>query len=251
MSESMLPDAELQALYRRELRPVIHRFAREGRARLAKVLKWGTVLGVIAILFAGLLNDHFPRTPIPFLPMVAVVLFVGIGYTRAHAGYRDRYKDQVIRRIVEHFDAGLTYSPDGSITRAEFETADFFREDIERFRGEDLVEGCVGETRIRFSELHVEDERKRGSGKNRRTERVTIFRGLFVIVDFPKEFRGRTTVLPDTAQRFLGGIGQTLQSMNFMRGELIKLEDPEFERHFVVYADDQVEARYLLSTSLM
>ncbi|MGH7504132.1 MAG: DUF3137 domain-containing protein, partial [Longimicrobiales bacterium] len=83
------------------------------------------------------------------------------------------------------------------------------------------------------------------------TERVTIFRGLFVIVDFPKQFRGRTIVLPDTAQRFLGGIGQTLQSMNFTRGELIKLEDPEFERHFVVYANDQVEARYLLSTSLM
>jgi hypothetical protein len=31
----------------------------------------------------------------------------------------------------------------------------------------------------------------------------------------------------------------------------VKLEDPEFEREFVVYSSDQVEARYILSTSLM
>lgn len=36
-----------------------------------------------------------------------------------------------------------------------------------------------------------------------------------------------------------------------MRGSLIKLEDPEFEKMFVVYGDDQIEARYILSTSLM
>ncbi len=34
-------------------------------------------------------------------------------------------------------------------------------------------------------------------------------------------------------------------------GQLIKLEDPEFERLFVVYGDDQIQARYILSTSLM
>jgi len=34
-------------------------------------------------------------------------------------------------------------------------------------------------------------------------------------------------------------------------GELVKLEDPEFERLFVVYSDSQIEARYLLSASLM
>ena len=36
-----------------------------------------------------------------------------------------------------------------------------------------------------------------------------------------------------------------------MRDQLVKLEDPEFEKHFVVYSKDQIEARYILSTSLM
>ncbi len=42
-----------------------------------------------------------------------------------------------------------------------------------------------------------------------------------------------------------------LQKMNFARGQLIKLEDPEFEKLFAVYGDDQVTARYLLTPGLM
>ena len=46
-------------------------------------------------------------------------------------------------------------------------------------------------------------------------------------------------------------MGSYFQSLNFTRGELMKMEDPEFEKYFVVYGDDQIEARYVLSTSLM
>jgi hypothetical protein len=48
-----------------------------------------------------------------------------------------------------------------------------------------------------------------------------------------------------------GGFGKMLQSWNIGRPDLVKLEDPEFEREFVVYGNDQIEARYILSTSLM
>ena len=51
--------------------------------------------------------------------------------------------------------------------------------------------------------------------------------------------------------KLFGRLGRKLQSLNVFRGELIRLEDPEFESHFVVYGSDQIEARYILSTSLM
>ena len=34
-------------------------------------------------------------------------------------------------------------------------------------------------------------------------------------------------------------------------GELVKLEDPRFEKEFVVYSHDQIEARYILTPALM
>jgi hypothetical protein len=245
------PGHDLDAVYRGELRKVLHQFAREGRVQIGKLLRRGGFLGVAAVIAAVLLARVAPGTIAPCLPPVVVVLYLGIGYARAHSGYRDRFKNEVVDRVVHSLNPDLSYSPYHSISRAEFEAADFFRQDIDRFRGEDLVEGRIGETAIRFSEVHAENKRQRGTGRNRLTEWVTVFKGVFVVADFPKRFKGRTVVLPDAAQRMLGGLGQTLQAMNFTRGQLIKLEDPEFERLFVVYADDQIEARYLLSTSLM
>jgi hypothetical protein len=49
----------------------------------------------------------------------------------------------------------------------------------------------------------------------------------------------------------LGSLAQDLQALNQQRGQLVRLEDPEFEKLFAVYSTDQIEARYLLSPSLM
>ncbi len=77
------------------------------------------------------------------------------------------------------------------------------------------------------------------------------FVGMFAVVDFPKKFKGHTVILPDTLEKRVGYVAQTLQSLNLTRGQLVKMEDPDFEKHFVVYGTDQIEARYLLSPSLM
>ena len=58
-------------------------------------------------------------------------------------------------------------------------------------------------------------------------------------------------VLPDTAERSFGFLGKFLQETFKHSGELVKLEDPEFEKEFVVYSSDQIEARYILSHSMM
>ena len=60
-----------------------------------------------------------------------------------------------------------------------------------------------------------------------------------------------TYVLTDSAEKMFGFLGTKLQKMNKGRGELIKLENPEFESEFVVYSEDQIESRYILSPSLM
>ena len=83
------------------------------------------------------------------------------------------------------------------------------------------------------------------------SSRSSLFNGLFFVAEFNKRFTSTTLVLPDLAEKFLGQLGTSLQSLNKKRGELVKLEDPEFERFFVVYGEDQIEARYVLSTSLM
>lgn len=110
---------------------------------------------------------------------------------------------------------------------------------------EDCVEGRWGETWLYFSEVKAED-------KNSDDEYRVYFQGLFFQANFNKSFKGRTVVVPDIAEKTFGAIGRFFQSWNKQHAdELIKLEDPEFERLFAVYGTDQIEARYILSTSMM
>ncbi len=77
------------------------------------------------------------------------------------------------------------------------------------------------------------------------------FLGMFAVIDFNKKLNGTTVVLPDQFEKRIGYLAKTIQSLNFKRDELVNLEDPEFEEGFVVYSTDQIEARYILTPSLM
>ncbi|HRQ65544.1 MAG TPA: DUF3137 domain-containing protein, partial [Xanthomonadaceae bacterium] len=163
--------------------------------------------------------------------------------------FRIDFKQRLVAPLVHALDPRLDYWPTDAITREEFEASRLFREHpVNRFRGEDLIQGTLGATAMKCSEI---DARYRSIVKRRNQNDIEIFKGLFFIADFNKHFHGSTYVLPDRAQRSLGALGQALQSLNSTYGQLVKLEDPEFERLFVVYASDQIEARYILSAALM
>ncbi|MBN2683643.1 MAG: DUF3137 domain-containing protein [Pontiellaceae bacterium] len=90
------------------------------------------------------------------------------------------------------------------------------------------------------------EERRKGV-----VQKVMIACGAVIVADFNKHFHGRTYILPDTAEKMFGRFGQKLQGIGKSHGELVKMEDPVFEREFAVYSSDQVEARYILSPALM
>ena len=202
------------------------------------------IVGVCLLMFKA--NS---RVAAPFL-FIPIILCIITGVVVCHfltKGYVARFKSLVIQKIVRFIDENLNYDADEYIDNTTFMLSKIFTTKPNRYKGDDLVWGKTGATKIKFSEIKAEHES--GTGKNRR--RYTIFKGLFFIGDFNKHFTCETVVLPDTAEKLFGHFGQKLQSINIFRGQLIKLEDPEFESHFVVYGDDQIQARYILSTSLM
>jgi hypothetical protein len=186
----------------------------------------------------------------------AVTAVIGVGggrfvYRFLVSEYVFQFKTSVIGKIVAFIDPKLEYWPKGHIEQTQFVASSIFARTPDRLRGDDHVKGVVGATSIEFSEIHAEYKTESRSGRGRKQQWHTIFKGLFFIADFNKHFSGRTMVLPDTAEKLFGGAGTFLQRIDKSRGELVKLEDPEFEKLFVVYGDDQIEARYVLSTSLM
>ena len=165
--------------------------------------------------------------------------------------YKMDFKSKIIGKITTYVDESLTYLPESSVSRAEFLRSTIFQHSCDSYRGEDHIHGTIDKTDIEFSEVIAKYKTSTGSGSNKKEQYNTYFKGIFFIADFNKHFKSRTLVLPDTAEKLFGKFGQKLQAMSFSRGELIKLEDPEFEKEFCVYGNDQVESRYILSMSLM
>lgn len=240
-----------------ELEPVLREIEVQ---RVQSVRQFGQIALLSTVIGGGLtlLLVLVLQNVWAYLPIGIALVVILVAYGNRAQAWRRAFKSQVMARLVKAINTHLNYFADQYITQQEYHQSMLFHNapDPDRYRGEDLIEGRMEQTEIRLSELHSEYKQVTYDSKGRRQEHWhTIFRGLFIIADFHKDFQGITLVFPDIEQQIFGRFGQWLQSlsakMGNQPGELVKLEDPEFERMFKVYSTDQIEARYILTPSLM
>lgn len=245
----MATDARIDALYESTLKPRLA--ALEGHRREVKryVRNAAIVVGTPAVLlwghdlFAWLLPGGFRWLAIA-VPLVGV--FVGVfvagtkflmpGYS-AYANYRTKFKHDVAAEVFRIVCPTADYAPMKGITREVFDESGLFNT-TGGFSSDDRVRGRIGQTPFEAAEAR---RSYRTSGKNSRT--VTVFHGLFFHLDFNKTLRGVTFVDPKRATGSSVGSRSDLSK--------IALESPEFAEQFTVYASDEVEARYILTPSMI
>jgi hypothetical protein len=188
-----------------------------------------------------------------FLWLVIGFVLYSIKAGRAVTAYKVAFKEMVMPRLLSSFDPSLRHQSEAGLSEEIFLGTELFTTNPDRYSSEDLIEGRHGKTYLRIAEVDAEERRTSTDRKgNTTTTYVTIFRGLLVVADFHKHFAGRTFVFPDTAEKLFGNFGRFFQKLGGRRETgLIRLEDPEFEDAFAVYSTDEIEARYILSTSMM
>ena len=77
-------------------------------------------------------------------------------------------------------------------------------------------------------------------------------RGMFGWCRTSRRYEGDILVLPDHLEDKAGYLAHHVQALQKrFHARLVRLEDPEFERRFVVYADSEVSARMLLTPAMM
>lgn len=187
------------------------------------------------------------------LKAYGIILFLyiltgGIVYKFMSKPYVSEFKQNIIKPLVSYIDSSLIYLQDSFVSQELFERSALFGK-ADKYSGNDFVKGKIEDINIEFSDVHAQEEYRDSKGRKHHT---TIFQGLFIVCEFNKKFKGKTVVFPDSAQSIFGEvIGSFLQSKNLAQDELVKMDDPSFEKEFVVYSNDQIEARYILSHSLM
>lgn len=173
---------------------------------------------------------------------ITAVIAIGIYISCINAKSQELsyyYKHEVIAKVLQSFCENAVFTPNQGIDKSEFIKSNLFTSP-DRYYTEDLIEGKIGKTEFCCAEVHAEERKTRVDSKGRTSQYwVDIFKGFIFIADFHKDFQGHTTVLRNS-----------LLKLNFS-GSRVKLENPDFEKKFDVYSNNQVEARYLLSPSMM
>jgi len=204
------------AFFDKELAPEIEKLAQLRYDLWSKAVN-NSIWMIALVILAMLVGMFFMRAgpPVIFLLIAAVAgsgVIIGINYSSQKKIYNASFKEQVIKKMMYGIDDRLQFQPLLSISHNEYLLSQIFRNRVDSFDGEDLIEATIEKTKIKFSELHTEYKTETTNNKGRRqTHWHTIFKGVFFVA----------------------------------------VDHPAFEKQFKVYAEDAVEAHYLLTPNLM
>jgi len=233
---SALTDFYYETLY-----PTLKKLEEDRKQLRYRILLIASVLTFLTFLLVYAFKDF-----------LFIFIYLGLGtfiYKFLIKDYTKEFKEKIITPLILELDSNLNYSPTLHVSQRYFDKSKLFTSTIDRFNGNDFVRGKINEVPIQFSDIHAEQRHK--NSKNGESW-STVFQGLFIVAEFNKHFTAKTVILPDSAQNTFGDlIGSWLQSNNVSRDKLIKMDNIEFEKEFVVYSTDQIEARYILSHALM
>lgn len=181
--------------------------------------------------------DNFMSFLISFSVVGLIFLPGWVMYPRY--SYKRNVKEKIVPAILKFFGDDLEYSISCPVRLDDYR--DFgIVPSYDGLRQEDYITGKYKGVGFEVFEAKLTE-----SDSSNKT--IVIFEGVVVILEMNKNFSGKTLVRSDSA----GGRGLHKLFSKLTKVERVELEDPKFEKIFDVYSSDQIEARYLLTTSFM
>jgi hypothetical protein len=202
---------------------------------------------------------------------ILIIITIIVGFTQ-HSKLTKKFKEKIVAKIAQtminqcqlpsqsedhHFHC--SYEPNNHISPIMVDHSKLFAYRIDKYRGADLFTGQIGLTAFEFSEIQLIQVQTSVDSKGRTERRdVTMFKGILYVVDFNKKFNGITTLHAETvvSNSFIGKWLQPLRRLS--RGSYegqkklsIDVENEAFNRAFDITTTDEIEARYILSSSMI
>jgi len=148
------------------------------------------------------------------------------------------YKRLVFTAVCEAHFPKFKYLPQNGFSWREFDAMHLFPFDCDEFSSEDRFEGQHGATDVQFAEARAARITRNLRNKFERSFE-TYFKGIVFVADFHKHFHSKSRIVPR---------GEKVRKMG---QSIAELESLEFSNAFSVWTTDQIDLRYILSTSMM
>lgn len=208
----------------------------------------------INIILSGLLVLlDFDMVAFLVLPAVGVFMFF-VYRDMLEKKYFENFKESLLKKLFELSAPEFQYFPNSCVADTLFIESGFVK-GYSEYSGEDLFQGIINEIPVEFSEITVSVKSQRDKRKLRKGK--IVFKGVFYAFSWNKTFSGVTQILPDKMEKLFGGLGTLVQKMNSSallgdgRDPLVKFDNKDFEKEYVVYSDNEMEARSIISEPLM
>lgn len=213
------------------------------RNRIFLAIGIGVLLNLLLFLYSlateqeGLVGNFFIFT---LVISVIIGLIINIGPSKK---YKKAYKEYFVKKSLENIFTDLKYLPAQGISRSVIaNTGMMDMGDV--YSSNDYIEGKYKNINFIQSDVHIEEEHTTtDSDGNTHTYYVTIFMGRWMIFDFNKEFKANVQVCEK-------GFGNN-RFYSKVKYEKIKMESTDFNKKFMVYAQNAHDAFYILTPSLM
>lgn len=212
----------------------------------------GLVLLIVAILSFTFIHDEplaiivdifFYFLIIIIIGLTASALVVAFTADKESTAYHQAYKAHFVEKSLAATFTNLRYNHAAGFDRKLLEATGMIKTgDI--YHSNDLTIAQYKNVPFVQADAHIEEEYTDSDGD---THYVTIFKGRFMLFQFPKQFSYKLELIgkPFKAAKVPK---QTTGGRKMIQ---IKTESSEFNRTFKIYAEDGVEAYYLLDPAYM
>ncbi len=157
------------------------------------------------------------------------------------------FKEQILKKIIAFINPSFQYVEHGYIGLSELFDFGILKEKNYDVSGNDLILGKHNGVPFQYCDLAISYQpalQIKGQSPEE------IFSGQFFAAKFNKDFKTQIAIIPKKGiSSFI--TGNSFSSNINQPSDKILLEDPEFTKMFDVYANDQIEARYILTTTTM
>jgi hypothetical protein len=168
------------------------------------------------------------------------------------SNYRHDFKQRVIGTALKSIDQSMELHYNAGLSERNFIDSQLFSQRPDRYKSQDQVFGAAGKTKFSFSEVHAEYKTVTQTKNGRREHWHTILKGIVFLADFNKNFNGVTVVRPKDMGAAIGAwISEKIPIFSSSGTDVVKLESVDFCKAFITHSTDQVEARYILTPSMM
>jgi hypothetical protein len=233
---------EFRLYYNQTIQPELLRMERE-RLRLVVFMAVSLLL-ITGVIVLELYIDVLLLTLMLSIPLGIYVVFLW----RRMEEFRQRFKPRIVRLILDFIDDGLNFDPsnplqyfhDGYISKDRFMASRLFDTPAQEYKGEDKIEGKVGEMFFELSELRV------GEISVLRNRLNAVFSGVFLHAVFNEPTIGAIVVWPRSRQQFLTS---SVRAFTFEGGKSKDDEilNADFKRIFMTYATEDTAVAHILS----